>query len=640
MTTPFPILIFNILITGTLQFAGVLAVGFMVWRWIAPKTTKTWAVVATPFLGAGVASAWLNIFSPIIGWRPAVWIFFGFGLVALWRLKSSWRGIGNDPWWPALRKWGHWVLLAALALSFTSGSFDIYWHLSFMAEIANGAIPPPHPQDPTLAFTYHYGFEIVAAATHFAGWPLMFASAVWQGLLQAGLLASLWVAFRSLGVTARRAAAGTLLVAFVGTLGYLVRPFRSLAPEILSSIYPFHNTTMVHSLYLITFMKSTLPALGIMVLAMACYHARVPFDRKRLYLVAPVLLAAVALSNETILVFVAPFLFLGLLIEPSSRGFRIALILTGMAGMVLSVAGPGLIRDMVFGFFQGGDARHLTALVWHPTLTFPTFYESPLRLGTPLGLIRFLLEYGARFFLAAFALKNFQRASPMIRILIVAAVIMFLIPFFFDYLPNTNNLFRVWIPAFLILAFYGAREMLSRYAKTPWWHFVAVPVLIFGGFGSTILVNVPQLGLYWSGDAEPIIESPAFWKPSVDMKTRLSKGSVLGTTIPLERETRHTIYQQYVVFGVPMQLCLDPWGAKSSDVCQAFLDSPSEQTLRAFGITHLVATPKFVAAYESEEWFKKNLVFLRRFDPPAWTRRFSHAEESFLLYQVLTSRSK
>ncbi len=646
MTTPIPLIIFQWLILGPLQFVGVLAVGFFIWRWVAPQATKTWAVIATPFLGGAVASVWLILAQLVLGWDAAVWILFGLGIIALFCLKRASQGLGEDLWWPTVRRFGPWILIAALALSFTSGSFVEHGHFASATMMGNGAFPLQNPFLPTVHLTYHYGFEILVGAANRAGFPVPFASDIWQGLLQAALVIGIWVWFRTVGIAPRRAVVGTLLVSFVGTLGYLVRPFRSLAPDALGTIFPFHNTFIAHPLYLTTFTKSTLVALGIVVVALALYHARLSLDRKRVLWILPVLLAATALSNEVIFVLILPFVFLGVLLESWSKGFRVLVIMAGFAGLILAVLSGGLVQDLVKGFFQGGAAERVTSLVWDPALTIPTFFASPIRLGTPFGIFRFLLEYGARFFLAFFALKSFRGQSVLVRTLLVASVIIFFIPFFFAYPSSPPDFFRIWIPAFLILAFYGSREMLAKLVKVPWWQYLAVPALIFGGLGSTLLTNIPQLGIYWAGMAGPGVESTSLWPGLLDPASRLSPGSTIGTNILITRKTLFTLYQMPQVFGVPINTCFNYiWDNEfgKDSVCKTFSERPAEDTLRALGVTHLVLTPDFVAAHSEEDWFKKNLILLRRFDPPAWARRLPRSwwegrEVSYLLYRVEARR--
>ncbi|MDD5725933.1 MAG: hypothetical protein PHC53_00770 [Patescibacteria group bacterium] len=619
---------------------GLFSVGGLVWRWLFPQASKTWHVIASPLIGLGLASVWLNSVGSLFGWTAAFISWSHIALLSLYFYGRFFGRIAEDNDWPLIKKYGLWILLAILALSFFGGIFDEQWHFPFATVIANGVWPTPLIFDPTQALTYHYGYDIVVAFIVRAGWPAPFASDVLQAVLQACLLGVVWIFLRACGLSRKLGAIGLGIVFFCGTLGWILRPLRFLSQDFLSKINTFTGS-MWNPIFLDTYTKSTIFALGIVWLVIAAYQAKLKLNVKRLLWLIPILMAAVALSSETIFVFFLPFVILALLVDPIARNFRLKTILACAIGLLIVVVQGGLITDAVRGLFwhaqAAADQIQNTSFSLRHSAEFAVFGPS-LDLFSWSAYVRMFVEFGIVIIFGLFAWFAFPFKNRFYRTLLVGAVACFLVPFIIWYGVGPREMLRVWLPAFAIFLPLGAVAVLSMRSKLATGVKVLAALAIVGGLSGVVMSNLPIMATYLN-NPYPTVMSPALWLPSLDHANWLPTNSTIWieTHYPATEDGASTgiVRQAPLVFGVPVQGCFNFFRNTGTE-CKDFVDDPSAETLKALGVTHLLLTNGFVEQHQAEQWFA-SLKFVKDYPIPSWVYRLPRVlwagkDSSYKLY--------
>ncbi len=625
-------IIISWILAAPLFFLGVVSIGFVVTGWIFREPTRAFRLAASPILGAAIASVWLDLAARGISWE--------FATVTLWLIgAAAFLFVGKN----FFRSWRlGWVLAAVVLLTFSlvGGVMDDAGHFAMQAIMANGVWPVPDFFSPDRPLLYHYGFDILAAALARFGWPVPFAADVLTATLQLGLLALVWQMMKQQLRGRALAILGTALALGAGTLGWIVRPLRGWLGELLGSIYPFMGSFFTNPLFARMYSRAPQIATGLAIMGLLVVLGKIPVRKGRLLWLLPFFIAAVGLSDETYLFTVVPFALGGFLLACDSWRMRGYAALAALSGLALVMSRAGIVRDVVLRFFGAGGEFGVgySFVALRTTLLWQTM-GADIDLHRLEGILRIFLELAAPIALLVFAFFMVRRLkSRVISGVYLGAVIAWMVPIVLIYPAYQNQINRFWVPAMAIMGPLGAIMMLQMVKRRGTQIFLTA-LMTFGGVANLFLINV--VPTYWAANPEPAIYYPALWGAFFNPATRLPPGSVVWTDAPrTPRRVPAEFQTMPLVFGVPVAACYDILIDTTSSVCDDFWDEPNQDTLRALGATHLALTEAYWQEHRQDAWFR-NLIFLKRFDPPSWSRRLPRAwwenrETPLYLYQVDT----
>lgn len=621
------------LIISPVVLAGMFFLGVKAIVFVVPTIKRSYLIACAPVVGAALASVVLNDVGLLFGWWVAFGVLSVCAIVCLvWGLKDLLKAEPDDEW-KGIKRYLPWVMVCALGLSFMGGFHDEAWHFPFASVIANGHLPTPLLSDPTRPTTYHYGFDILVAALSAKGWIVPFASDVLQACLQVSLLAIVFLILRNFGITRKRSAIGTAVVFFTGIVGWVLWPLKFISAWFVGM--PIIFGAIWNCIYNITFTKSTIAALGLIWMTLLFLQSRFSIKANRFLLLLPLLLSAIALSSETIFIFFLPFVILGLLVDPISRGYRKQMILACFVGLVLVFLQGGLITDAVKGHIftnqASADQVQSTAITIQPSLDLPRFTQSSIfNLSQAGSWVRLLAELGGVLLVSIFAFTNIKKYPRAIKFVILGCVICLAVPFILHLGAYPQNILRVWMPAFAFLLVLGMASWMSVQRPLKWVERLVMCVLIVGGVGSLVVGSLPgKIGLL---NRNTSIQNSSLLFFAFDPTSRLPSGSSIWVNSKTNDQWNGDGTRQIpTVFGVPDQACLDLFLNLTSDKCLNFQRDPTERTLRELGVTHMLLTPEFVERIKNEPWFG-DLVPVATYDVPSWAKRLP----SFLLNKDYT----
>lgn len=611
---------------------GTVGIGVTLVRWALAKRPSVFPIALGPLVGFGAASLWLSWAGRVLPWWIAVAMWTVAGIAAFISVLASRRQAMEHARTFRWLWFGVFPILFLLALS--GGVFDEGWHFPLAGLIANGHWPARFPFDPALPLSYHFGFDIVVAATRTAGWYVPLASDFWTAILQTSLLGVVYLFISDFLSSARDRILATGLWYFAGSFGWIMRPFRALLPRVFSEMPPFIST-IGNALGLLTYTKSMLFAMGFVLSVLLLVRHRELLTRRVWWLLGFGLLAS-ALSSETLVVSAIAWILIGLCFELRGKARWTVLVVAALSGTLMLFQG-GLFTDVFLRFWNGTADAYAKAgsIQWRSTPIFKTF-GGAFDLSSAWSWIRILLEWGGQFILLLCALSGWRRWNRVEKFALAGALLSFLPPFLLMTPNSAPDMLRFFGHAFLITNLLGAIAFIRMIAS--WGKKIALSaVLCFGGIVSIVLSNVPLIP--WMAPFSPNVVSVALWDAYLKENASLPKNSVLWISVArIKNETPNEIRQIPLAFGVYAKSCYDYFRYDTSDLCDRFYDQPTEQGLKDLHVTHVLLTSQWMKAHPESAW-QKHLVLERTFTAASWTSLFPNSwrtghDEPLLLYRV------
>lgn len=619
-------------------FAGTVGIGALLIRWATATRTKSFFSAASPLVGFAAAGLWLNLAGRVLSWNGAVLLWLLFCIGALILALHLWRRLETDGDWSAIKRVWIFIFPAALLLGLCGGLFDEGWHFPFSELIANGHWPARYPFDPSVALTYHFGFDIVIAAFARFGLWAPIASDLWQAVLQASLVG---LGYLLAGRWIPRARDRWLVVGlwlFAGSFGWILRPFRAWLPDVFQVLPPFTGS-ISNSIALITYTKSLFVACGFLLILLFPFVSFKKTWRWHVALVAA--LAAIALSSESLLVIMIAPVCLGLVWTFRGASARIRLLVALAAGALFATVQGSLLTAFVLSKLPGAEAAQelQAAFALRTSPMFKTF-GGWMDLTSVWSWVRIVAEWGGQAVLAVLAFVGWKRWDWTIRAGLIGGALSLAIPFVFVYPATEYDMTRFFWHAFFLLNFVGAIVLVTRLERWPRVRLAVAGVLMLGGVVSTFLSNIPIVR--WVASEQPQVASQALWGPLLHRDALLPTGSVVWLSVPWS-EDRHVpdeVREIPSVFGVYAKTCYDFSKYLISTDCDQFYAHPTNALMRSMGVTHLLLRPEWIETHREGDWVA-SVRELKTFTPPVWADRLPATWRQgyagpLVLYQVIT----